>query len=1153
MKRNDWKRFVAAGVILAYLITNPGLLIPASDLQGYRAEAFPEVYQDAERDSESALVGSGLSERETESALIGSESSEHDSESTLAGSDYADTDPDSEKLESDSDSNISENGTTWNQSADNESAESIPENGTIWNQSEENESTENIPENETTRNQSEENESAESVSENQATESEASNGEMEKDGEAREDSLSSVSSLTVLDNSTCEVAITPSSCTYDGNEQKPTVTVKLGTETLAFGEDYVLTYSDNIDAGAAIVTVKGTGKYTGSVTKAFVIAKANSGLAFAESKITKKEGDAAFVNILSKKTDAAVTFTSGDTKVAEIADDNGKVKICGRGKTVITATAEETANYEAGKAEYALTVKDGRIDISNNVSGSAAPKVSVSGVSISYGYTGKAYMPKLTLKVDGETLVSDVDYMVKYSNNVKPGTATITITGQGKYKGTRVKNFQIVSCASRLVSGNIYQLIPKNNPDTAVCPQCGKTEKNTKVYITNRSDSKAMQYKAVMNDDGTWKFVNVKSGRVLAVQQNSAKTGAGIVLYDSTQREAQNWKATRKSDNAFAITNAVTGYGVALADASAGRGTILRMEKASGGGHMRFYFVEVAGANSETGSKSSAGGALKTDGVVEPTLKLYGMMGKIGSMQLQSMVNTGNYLYLYAGASGRFCRVNKKTHASTWYTMRAGKEINKGNGMAADGVNLYLSGNDNKIYVVPISSFKNSDTITFSKAVDVGIFMNGLCYDYSGKTLYGYHRDAIADKLIFYKIYLSASKDRAKKAFEVSWSEASRYYQDMELFDNAFYIVSDYPGTMVKISKDGKLMKNYRLSQYTDNGVYTGEFEGICRFDDRLLLASAHTGFWSGDADFPAIGKKNPEDGVTLRQSRTIVLTQMDPVKDLTSHDPYMRGAVAMQKAVVHIDYSKNTWKPDGTSDNPFPSPVTAQNARKNPRYEYVFKVVKPEVDENNKPFMIIANQKDVTIDLSKACSNANGAMSLYICNSRITLSSAAKFRISYMADSEVNYVSDPALCLGVMDYGRGNGTSRFNSSSQMKTAFGKAGSTPNGNYTYRRQFGSASDSPIVLERDQSVRLPAGKSFQITVNPDKNGDAYSGGGVGERATTRLPLVNSSGDIAMVEFRYDAKEDMVYLYRFRKATSANDEGSIQYAVLSVNMA
>ena len=61
----------------------------------------------------------------------------------------------------------------------------------------------------------------------------------------------------------------------------------------------------------------------------------------------------------------------------------------------------------------------------------------------SKSYTGKSIKPELTVKLAGVTLKKDTDYTVKYSNNTKVGTAKVTLTGKGKYKGTLTKTFKI--------------------------------------------------------------------------------------------------------------------------------------------------------------------------------------------------------------------------------------------------------------------------------------------------------------------------------------------------------------------------------------------------------------------------------------------------------------------------------------------------------------------------------------------------------------------------------------------------------------------------------------------------------------------------------------------------------------------------------------
>ena len=71
--------------------------------------------------------------------------------------------------------------------------------------------------------------------------------------------------------SQCTIKLSKSSYAYDGKAKKPTVTVKDGAAALKEGTDYTATYSNNINAGTAKVTVTGKGNYKGTVTKNFTI------------------------------------------------------------------------------------------------------------------------------------------------------------------------------------------------------------------------------------------------------------------------------------------------------------------------------------------------------------------------------------------------------------------------------------------------------------------------------------------------------------------------------------------------------------------------------------------------------------------------------------------------------------------------------------------------------------------------------------------------------------------------------------------------------------------------------------------------------------------------------------------------------------------
>lgn len=59
-------------------------------------------------------------------------------------------------------------------------------------------------------------------------------------------------------------------------------------------------------------------------------------------------------------------------------------------------------------------------------------------------YSGTALEPPITVADSGAVITAD-DYIVTYINNTSPGTATVTISGQGNYLGTVTRNFTITS------------------------------------------------------------------------------------------------------------------------------------------------------------------------------------------------------------------------------------------------------------------------------------------------------------------------------------------------------------------------------------------------------------------------------------------------------------------------------------------------------------------------------------------------------------------------------------------------------------------------------------------------------------------------------------------------------------------------------------
>lgn len=234
----------------------------------------------------------------------------------------------------------------------------------------------------------------------------------------------------------------------DGKPARPAVTVTdLQLEVvLAVESDYTLTYSDNENAGKAVVTITGKGNYTGTVTDGFNIEQAE---AKPEIEVPAEDGtmnltikDEPFYLYASHAGDGNITFHSDDESVFTVEKtdndrgdkDDGRITVKGIGEAVLTITIEATKNYKAAELVY-------RVVVAPVVIGESSVKLE----QASYEYTGEPIYPAVHV-TDGETtLVKDVDYTVSYGNNIMAGkdAGSVTVIGKGEYTGTVTMTFDI--------------------------------------------------------------------------------------------------------------------------------------------------------------------------------------------------------------------------------------------------------------------------------------------------------------------------------------------------------------------------------------------------------------------------------------------------------------------------------------------------------------------------------------------------------------------------------------------------------------------------------------------------------------------------------------------------------------------------------------
>lgn len=100
------------------------------------------------------------------------------------------------------------------------------------------------------------------------------------------------------------------------------------------------------------------------------------------------------------------------------------------------------------------------------------PGLNIKGAKIvmpseeTYSYNGKTQTPDVTVTLNDNELEKNTDYKIDYVNNQNAGTATINITGMGRYEGSVSKDFTItkkaVTVSGITALGKIYDGTAKN-------------------------------------------------------------------------------------------------------------------------------------------------------------------------------------------------------------------------------------------------------------------------------------------------------------------------------------------------------------------------------------------------------------------------------------------------------------------------------------------------------------------------------------------------------------------------------------------------------------------------------------------------------------------------------------------------------------------
>ena len=151
---------------------------------------------------------------------------------------------------------------------------------------------------------------------------------------------------------------------YTSEAITPAVTVKVGDKTLVAGEDYEVTYTDNVKGGEATAIITGINNYSGTLEKNFNITRAAQGITMTNPLQERDLGNGSRTSTSKVCTlklattmadeDTKFTYTTSDPSVATVND--GKITYRGVGECTITVSAAATDSCEAASLPIKVVV-----------------------------------------------------------------------------------------------------------------------------------------------------------------------------------------------------------------------------------------------------------------------------------------------------------------------------------------------------------------------------------------------------------------------------------------------------------------------------------------------------------------------------------------------------------------------------------------------------------------------------------------------------------------------------------------------------------------------------------------------------------------------------------------------------------------------------
>ena len=207
------------------------------------------------------------------------------------------------------------------------------------------------------------------------------------------------------------VSLSATNFTYNGSDQKPTVSVSGLTE----GTDYTVSFAESAwkEVGTYSVNVSGKSTYKGTVTKTFTISAADGSLTPPTGKTNLiYTGSAQDLIEAGSSTTGTMQYSLDGTNYSTEIPQGTDAKEY----TVYYKVVANAGYNDVAPASFKVTISPKTV---------SSPTITLSETS--FVYDGNAKEPTVTVK-DGDATIPASEYTVSYKDNTEVGTATVTIT-----------------------------------------------------------------------------------------------------------------------------------------------------------------------------------------------------------------------------------------------------------------------------------------------------------------------------------------------------------------------------------------------------------------------------------------------------------------------------------------------------------------------------------------------------------------------------------------------------------------------------------------------------------------------------------------------------------------------------------------------------